>query len=217
MPLGSSRPCQWMVVCSGSLLVTKMRTLSPSIASMVGPGELPLYPHRCAVDPGANSRSTGSATRWNSLTSPFMRHGSEPAVEGDEPGASAEPLLRQRVAGGRVGEALRLAQSAGVCLGDAGQDGTGGERHARRESTSAQHRSVLTWSQGPRGGGGRGRLGQAPAQKLGQLGIGDPELGERGDVFLAGLDLLAGGVEELVHVQEHRVVVELQLPERHFG
>ncbi len=35
-------PCQCTVVCSGSLLVTKMRTLSPSTASMVGPGVWPL-------------------------------------------------------------------------------------------------------------------------------------------------------------------------------
>jgi len=41
MPLGSSTPCQWMEVCSGSRLVTKMRTLSPSTHSMVGPGDWP--------------------------------------------------------------------------------------------------------------------------------------------------------------------------------
>ena len=35
-------PCQCTVVCSSSLLVTKMRTLSPSTASMVGPGDWPL-------------------------------------------------------------------------------------------------------------------------------------------------------------------------------
>ena len=33
--------------------------------------------------PGASSRTTGSATRWNSFQSPFMRHGSGPAVERD--------------------------------------------------------------------------------------------------------------------------------------
>src|SRR5262249_61905857 len=38
IPFGSNMPCQWTVVCSGSLLVTKMRTLSPSTASIVGPG-----------------------------------------------------------------------------------------------------------------------------------------------------------------------------------
>jgi hypothetical protein len=42
IPFGSSTPCQWMVVCSGSLLVTKMRTLSPSTHSIVGPGDWPL-------------------------------------------------------------------------------------------------------------------------------------------------------------------------------
>jgi hypothetical protein len=31
-----------MLVCSGSLFVTKMRTRSPSTTSMVGPGDWPL-------------------------------------------------------------------------------------------------------------------------------------------------------------------------------
>src|SRR3972149_6711409 len=34
IPLGRSTPCQWIVVCSASLLVTNMRTRSPSTASM---------------------------------------------------------------------------------------------------------------------------------------------------------------------------------------
>ena len=37
-------PCQWMVVGSFSRLVSRIRTRSPSTASMVGPGVLPLYP-----------------------------------------------------------------------------------------------------------------------------------------------------------------------------
>ena len=35
-------PCQWIVVCSGSRLVTKIRNQSPSTASIVGPGVPPL-------------------------------------------------------------------------------------------------------------------------------------------------------------------------------
>src|ERR671922_62744 len=31
--------------------------------------------------PGAISRTTGSATRWNSFHSPFIRHGSAPAAD----------------------------------------------------------------------------------------------------------------------------------------
>ena len=38
----ASMPCQWTLVCSGSLLVTKMRTRSPSTTSIVGPGLWPL-------------------------------------------------------------------------------------------------------------------------------------------------------------------------------
>src|SRR5260370_36508130 len=63
IPFGSNMPCQWTVVCSGSLLVTKMRTLSPSTASIVGPGAWPLQPHKFTFMPGENSRTTGSATR----------------------------------------------------------------------------------------------------------------------------------------------------------
>src|SRR6202035_1168511 len=55
-------------VASGSLLVTRMRTRSPSTASMVGPGAWPLYPQQLTVRPGANWRFTGSATRWKTLT-----------------------------------------------------------------------------------------------------------------------------------------------------
>jgi hypothetical protein len=42
---------------------------------MVGPGLCPLYPHKWALKPGAISRTTGSATKWNSLTPWFIRHG----------------------------------------------------------------------------------------------------------------------------------------------
>ena len=42
IPLGRIWPCQCTLVCSGSLLVTKMRTRSPSTTSMVGPGDWPL-------------------------------------------------------------------------------------------------------------------------------------------------------------------------------
>ena len=66
-----------MAVGSGSLFVTKIRMRSPSTASMVGPGLEPLNPHMFTFIPGANSRTTGSQTRWNSLTLLFMRQGSD--------------------------------------------------------------------------------------------------------------------------------------------
>jgi len=44
---------------------------------MVGPGLEPLKPHMFTFIPGANSRTHGSATRWNSLTPLFMRQGSD--------------------------------------------------------------------------------------------------------------------------------------------
>jgi hypothetical protein len=42
MPFGNRTPCQWMVVGAPSLFVTKMRTRSPSTASMTGPWTEPL-------------------------------------------------------------------------------------------------------------------------------------------------------------------------------
>ena len=42
IPDGSRMPCQWIVVTSGSLLVTKILIRSPSTASIVGPGLAPL-------------------------------------------------------------------------------------------------------------------------------------------------------------------------------
>jgi len=41
-PKSARWPCQWIDVRSGSLLVTKMRTRSPSTTSIVGPGDWPL-------------------------------------------------------------------------------------------------------------------------------------------------------------------------------
>ena len=41
-----------------------------------GAGRLAVVAPRCAFMPGASSRTTGSATRWNSFQSPFMRQGS---------------------------------------------------------------------------------------------------------------------------------------------
>ena len=43
MALGTSIPCQWTVVGSGSSLWTTTRTLSPSFTSMVGPGMVPSF------------------------------------------------------------------------------------------------------------------------------------------------------------------------------
>ena len=63
IPFGKRAPCQCALVRSGSLLVRRMRTRSPSTASIVGPGVWPLYPQQLTVIPGANSRFTGSATR----------------------------------------------------------------------------------------------------------------------------------------------------------
>ena len=40
--LGTSRPCQWMVVASARLLVKLIRTLSPTFALISGPGYCPL-------------------------------------------------------------------------------------------------------------------------------------------------------------------------------
>src|SRR4028119_773598 len=52
-----------------------MRTLSPSTASIVGPGVRPLYPQQLTLNPGANSRTTGSAIRWKVLKPSSQRQG----------------------------------------------------------------------------------------------------------------------------------------------
>src|SRR6266478_4706980 len=43
---------------------------------MVGPGALPLYPHRFTTLPGISSCFTGSAIKWNSLAPSTIRQGS---------------------------------------------------------------------------------------------------------------------------------------------
>ena len=58
MPLGTRCPCQCTVVCSGSLLVTKMRTRSPSTTSMVGPGS-----GRCSPTGAPSCRAPSRAGR----------------------------------------------------------------------------------------------------------------------------------------------------------
>ena len=55
---------------SGRLFSTTMRTRSPSVHSMVGPGTDPLKPHASTARPGTKVVRTGSATRWKTFTPP---------------------------------------------------------------------------------------------------------------------------------------------------
>ena len=50
-----------------------------------------------------------------------------------------------------------------------------------------------------------------------QLGMGDPEVRKGRHVLLAGFDLLTGRIQQLVHVKQHGVVVELQLAQGSLG
>ena len=53
-----------------------MRTRSPSVHSMVGPGTDPLNPQASTARPGRKVVRTGSATRWKTFTPPSRVKGS---------------------------------------------------------------------------------------------------------------------------------------------
>ena len=188
MPFGSRMPCQWIVVCSGSLLVTKMRTRSPSTHSMVGPGRLAVVAPQVAPSCRARARArTGSATRWNSLPAVVHAPRQRPAVQRDD-----------RVVGpaGRRGRAA-AASSASSAIGASGSEAaptrlTAAAPSSRRrrppeEISSIGHVGVLSVRRrrrrGGRGGAPRGRAapGRAAGERGLQVGLGDPEVAQRLD------------------------------------
>ena len=75
MPFGRRMPCQWIVVCSGSLLVTKMRTLSPSTASIVGPGRLAVVAPQVRVHAGRDLAHDRLGDEMELLPVPVLRQG----------------------------------------------------------------------------------------------------------------------------------------------
>jgi hypothetical protein len=62
MSLRSATPCQWMVVGSGSRLVSSARSTSPARSRTAGPGTVWLYAQVVTLVP-ARSRVAGPATR----------------------------------------------------------------------------------------------------------------------------------------------------------
>src|SRR5215207_4162943 len=69
---GTCSPCQCTAVLCGSSLVTLMRTLSPSVTRISGPGVTPLYVHASTRLPGVTSHCTTWQTRSKTLTSPSI-------------------------------------------------------------------------------------------------------------------------------------------------
>src|SRR5215212_8218219 len=69
---GTRNPCQCTTVLCGSSLVTLMRTLSPSVTRISGPGVTPLYAHASTKLPGVTSHCTTWQTRSKTLTSPSI-------------------------------------------------------------------------------------------------------------------------------------------------
>ena len=84
MPFGRSMPCQWMLVCSGSLLVTKMRTRSPSTASIVGPGRLAVVAPQMRLHAGRELAHDRLGDEVELLPTSFMRQGSVQPFERDD-------------------------------------------------------------------------------------------------------------------------------------
>src|SRR6266545_4939460 len=217
MPLGSRWPCQWIVVCSGSLLVTNRRTRSPSTTSIVGPGLCPLYPHRCAFMPGASSRTTGSATRWNSLTPSFMRHGSVQPF-------SVTTALYGRPLGGVSGACV----TALSCVGASGSDAAPARvtrpapamaapavRMNPRRFIECSPRSMRGGARAATGVGARcdqRRCGcLAARQRELEIGAGEPEITLRLDRCDDARDLLARLGQQLEDARQHAVVAEQRL------
>src|SRR5437667_7451055 len=67
MLLGTSTPCQWIVVGTGSEFLSVTRTVSPSVTWISGPGIWPLKVQALTVLPGSSSQSTALASKVYSL------------------------------------------------------------------------------------------------------------------------------------------------------
>ncbi len=64
---GTSSPWKCTPVDIGSLLSTTMRTGSPTLTLIEGPGTVPLNVHARTVLPGETSQLASSAVRWNTF------------------------------------------------------------------------------------------------------------------------------------------------------
>ena len=112
MPLGRRWPCQWMLVCSGSLLVTKMRTRSPSTTSIVGPGRLAVVAPQVRLEAGRHLAHHRLGDQVELLDAVVHAPGQRPAVERDH-----------RVVGAAGGGTSGGIVSGLVCITGFGQRG----------------------------------------------------------------------------------------------
>ena len=136
--------------------------------------------------PGANSRFTGSATRWNSFTPSSIFHGSV-APFGVTTGRVGP------VRGRPVGRRLRLLGAAACALLATAP--------ARSAPDSNRFRRVMLMLPSPCEPRADGAL---------EIGARDPVVAHRLDVLAVGVDLVLLGLQQLIHAEQHRVVVLLR-------
>src|SRR3954447_22043496 len=84
-------PCQCTPVANGRLLVTTMRTRSPSVTRNTGPGTTPLNAYASLVTPGATSMVVGAIERWNTLMPPSSVYGASTVPSPRSFGAEPPP------------------------------------------------------------------------------------------------------------------------------
>src|SRR4051794_14416129 len=98
-------PCQCTIVASGSLLVSFASTVSPTFASIAGPGTSPLYANPGMLRPGANSHATSWASSsmettfgtWSSLAGVRSPRQVGVWVVARHAATAGYPSLRQKV------------------------------------------------------------------------------------------------------------------------
>src|SRR6185436_20598875 len=160
--------------------------------------------------PGATSRTTGSATRWNSLTPSFIRQGS------DHPLRVTIGLKGRPVGGGPGGSVA--ADDWDTASGSTAAP-TRLTAAAPRKAAPARKKSLrfdmrfLSVAGGRFGGSGWRRHGGAgPRRAAGQcgleVGLGDQEVAQCQHVVGHATDLLTRIGEQLEHTDEHAVVAQ---------
>ena len=127
---GRSMPCQWIVVCSGSWLVTKMRTRSPSTASIVGPGTLAVVAPEVRLHAGRDLAHDRLGDQVELLPAVVHPPRQRPAVQRDHrvvraPGRRAAAAAASRAddcvgASGSVAAPARLTAAAPSAVGAGG-------------------------------------------------------------------------------------------------
>ena len=141
IPLGSRMPCQWMEVCSGSRFVTRMRTRSPSTASIVGPGVRAVVAP--AVDGHAGRELLPDRLRGQMelLDAALHHEGKRGAVRSDDRlvgEAGAARRRRGRGPSGPIRGRLRRVLRVVVGLGASRRREDGGEAIEERGPTRGQ-------------------------------------------------------------------------------